>query len=160
MPEPTLPLTPAPASVKFRARHRSKTSQSSSGRIISRSYGGQFFEMTLVYPTMTAEQFAPINAFLAAQKGRNEIFYVRVPANMSGSTGTKVGNFAIFDNDWKLHMITDTDPVAVVPPARQPGGSLITSGLYMRCSMTSDVHEIDINQRGLFRYELDLVERL
>jgi len=162
MSDPTLALLPdpAPASVSIRARQRTKVSQATSGRIISRAYGGQLFEMTLTYPLMTREQFAPINAFLTAQGGRNEIFYVRVPEDMSGATGQRAGNFALFSNDWKLHLITDTDPLTVIPPARVDGGTLTTSNLCMRCSLARDIQEIRVNQRGLIRYEIDLVERV
>jgi hypothetical protein len=146
--------------MSLKSRQRTKTSQALNGRTISRAYGGQYYELRLVYPDMTRAQFAPISAFLAAQGGRNGIFYVPVPETLSGAPGRVTGNLATFDNDWKLHLITDGATGAVEPPARASGGTLQTSGIRMRCSLMDDVQEIRLGNRGLIRFELDLVERL
>ncbi|WP_417459226.1 hypothetical protein [Kordiimonas sp.] len=155
-----LPAFPAPASVKVRPHQRTKSTQAMSGRILTNAYGGQFFEMTLVYHPMHRKDAGALIAFLQYQRGRSGTF--RVPLDqLTGQAGLKVGNFAMFDNDSKVHIITQTLPsVQVIPAARQSGGTLLTSGVEMRCSLTRDVQEITLGTDGLIRLELDLIERV
>ena len=155
-----LPSTPRPASYRVKSRQRTKSSTASSGRIISREFGGQYFELTLVYPPMTRAQFSPLNAFVTALGGRNGVFNVTIPDDMSGRAGEYTGNFANFSNDWKLHLLTSDAPATVTPPARLAGGIIITSPVYMRCSLAGDVQQVRLDKTGLVRFELDLVERL
>ena len=161
MSTPLLPLSPAPASIVVKKRSRSKTSTADSGRIYSRATGGTFYEVSLVYNQMRPKDFAGIDAFLEEMDGKNGIFFIKMPDNYSGQVGEVIGNFANYDNDTKLHKITGLVPTVTAPPARVPAGNLVTSGVYMRCSLARDVHQVKIDRRGLIsRFEIDLVERV
>jgi hypothetical protein len=154
-----LPAHPKPATIKLRPRQRTKSSQAMNGKIITSEYGGHVFELTLTYAPMLRTQAAELMAFLHAMRGRGGIFYVPLD-QPTGEAGARVGNFAKFDNDTKIHMITGVSPLTVSPPARVPGGTLTTSGLKMRCSLTNDVQVIDLLANGLVRLEIDLTERV
>ncbi|WP_262689780.1 hypothetical protein [Kordiimonas aestuarii] len=154
-----LPGTITLAAMTVKPHQRTKSGQAMSGKILTSEYGGHFFEMTLVYPPMLRAQAAELIAFLHAMRGRGGIFDVPLD-NLTGVSGVAVGNFARFDNDSKIHVITSTSPLTVSPPARVPGGTLVTTGLKMRCSLASDVQEIRLNAQGLIRLEIDVIERV
>ncbi|WP_417462860.1 hypothetical protein [Kordiimonas sp.] len=155
-----LPAFPAPASVKVRPHQRTKSTQAMSGRILTNAYGGHFFEMTLVYHPMHRKDAGGLIAFLQYQRGRSGIFTVPLD-QLTGLSGLQVGNFAKFNNDSKVHVITQTAPsVEVMPAARVAGGTLITTGVAMKCSLTRDAQEITLGTDGLIRLELDLIERV
>jgi hypothetical protein len=158
-----LPLVPAPASLRVSSRQRTKTSQAESGRILSRAYGGQYFEVTLSYNPMTREQAGPLLAFLQSREGRNSIFKVEL-SGFADVPGFKIGNFANFDNDTKLHLITGSGSNSVTPPPREPdgnpAGNPITDKVYMRASLTNDAQVVELGRNGLIRLDVDLVERL
>ncbi len=155
-----LPAYPKPATMKIRPRQRTKSSQAMNGKILTSEYGGHVFELTLTYAPMLRSDAADLMAFLHAMRGRGGIFLVPLDPP-TGQGGVRVGNFAKFSNDTKIHVITATSPAVVVsPPARVPGGTLSTGGLKMRCSLTSDLQVIDLGANGLVRLELDLIERV
>ncbi|WP_417451276.1 hypothetical protein [Kordiimonas sp.] len=154
-----LPSQPRPVSVRVRPHQRTKSSQAMSGKILTNEYGGHFFEMTLVYPPMLRAHAAELIGFVHAMRGRGGIFYVPLD-QLTGLEGAVTGNFARFDNDSKIHVITGTDPLTVSPPARVPGGNLVTTGLKMRCSLANDMQEINLGANGLIRLEIDVTERV
>jgi len=154
-----LPAYPKPATIKLRPHQRTKSSQAMNGKIITSEYGGHVFELTLTYAPMLRTQAAGLMAFLHAMRGRGGIFDVPLD-QPTGEAGVRVGNFAKFDNDTKIHMITGVSPLTVSPPARVSGGTLTTTELKMRCSLTSDVQVIDLMANGLVRLEIDLTERV
>ncbi len=149
---------PAPASVRIRPKQRTKVSVAESGKILSRVYGGQTYEASFVYNPMHREQAAPIIAFLHSLQGRNGVFRVKLP-QLSGVDGIRVGNFVNFEGDTKLHMITETSPLEVIPAPR--GGSAVdTQGPYIECSLKNDAQEIKLDRDRLIRLEIDVVERV
>jgi len=161
MTSPYLPMSPAPAAVRIRSHQRTKTSQAASGKILSRKYGGQYYKMTLDYNPMRRDQAGPLLAFLEEQEGKHQAFFVPVD-QLTGQASTVVGNFANYDNDSKLHMITGTSPTTVSPPAREAGGSLVVSPspVYLYCSLAGDVHTVSLDRKGLIKISIDLVERV
>lgn len=158
-----LPLVPAPAALSVRSRQRTKTSQAESGRILSRAYGGQYYEVTLSYNPMTRAQAGPLIAFLQSREGRNSIFKVEL-SGFAEVPGFEAGNFANFNNDTKLHLITGPGDSDVTPDPREPdgnpAGSPITDAVYMRASLVNDAQVVSLGRNGLIRLEVDLVERL
>jgi len=132
-----------------------------SGKILSRKYGGQYYEMTLVYPDMRRDQAAPIIAFLEEQEGQLGIFRVQLPDDMSGTPGLEVGNFAniVGDASNKLYRIVEAGASPRLMPSA-PGATPITSGVMMRCSLRNDAQIIKLGRSGLIRLEIDLVERV
>ncbi|MBL4837367.1 MAG: hypothetical protein JKY34_07295 [Kordiimonadaceae bacterium] len=155
----TLPGLHQPADFVFKSMTRTKTTMVESGKMLTRTYGGQWYELRLTWPPMTKEEFGPIAAFIEKQAGKNGIFYVEVPP-MTGEEGEVVGNMANYANDTKLHRITDTGPHEVYPEARNGGGFLETGSVYMRCSLKNDVHQTQHKKDGFVHFELDLMERL
>lgn len=158
MPIPTLPTSPAPSAVKFRLKSRSVVSQAESGKMLGRSKGTSYYEMTLTYPPMRRDQFGPLAAFIE-ENARPAIFNVTVDP-LTGSAGEVVGNHVNFDNDTKLYLVTGTGPTTVTPPMRNTGGNIVTSPVTMRCSLMSDNQQLSIAKDGLVRVEINLVERI
>lgn len=156
----SLPLVPAPAAFRIQSRHRTRTSRSESGRILSRAYGGQFFEVTLIYNPMKRSDAGPLIAFLQSRTGRSSIFKVEL-SGMAQTTGSSVANFGNYDDDTKLHLITATTPsLTVTPAARAIGTTFYTDTVYVRASLANDVQAVSLGRDGLIRLEIDLVERL
>lgn len=154
-----LPMTPAPAALQIRSRQRTKSSQAESGRILSRAYGGQYFMATLIYNPMKRSEAAGLLAFLQSRQGRNSVFKVQI-SGLAASGGVAVGNFANFDDDTKLHLITDTSPIAVTPSPRVTGTTLYTDEVFVRASLANDVQLVSLGRGGLIQLEVDIVERL
>lgn len=166
MPSLYLPTLPTPVSYRIRSNYRTQTSMSVNGKIVSRKYGGQYYEITLVYPPMRRDQAAPLIAFLEEQEGQNNIFRVQLPVDMAGTPGLQVGNFANIDatnpaqaND-KLYRITAVSPAVSVAPEAMVAGTVVASAPVMRCSLKNDVQIITLGPSGLIRLEIDLVERV
>ena len=61
-----------------------------SGRTQVRNIGGQRFEFTATYPTLTRSEFAPIAAFIMAQRGMAEEFTIVLP-EISSKSGNATG---------------------------------------------------------------------
>lgn len=151
-----LPSIPTPLEFTFKSKTRSKVTQATSGKIISRRYGGQWYELTLQYPPMDKSEFGPIVSFLEELGGKNGIFYVEIPP-VTDQAGNVVGNMANYSNDTKLHRITST---GTFPDGRNVGGILVTDPVYLRCSLKNDVQAVRHSKDGFTRFELDLVERI
>lgn len=153
-------MVPAPAAMNVRSRQRTKTSQAESGRILSRAYGGQFFEVTLNYNPMKRSDAAALIAFLQSREGRNSIFKVEI-SGFAASTGSHMANFANVDDDTKLHLISESDPTTVLsPPPRLTGATVFTDQVFMRASLQNDVQKVELGKNGLIRISVDLIERL
>ena len=155
-----LPVVPAPAEITVRSRQRTKISQAESGRILSRAYGGQYYEVVLHYNPMKRSDAAPLIAFLQSREGRNSVFKVEI-SGLAATAGSNVANFANVDDDTKLHLITETDPTPVLSPEpRFSGATLFTDQVFMRASLQQDVQEIALARTGLIQPRIDLIERL
>ena len=157
---PALPATPAPAAVRVQSRHRTRVSQAESGKMLTRAYGGQFYEVSLEYGPMKRADAAPLIAFLQSRQGRDSEFKVEL-TGFQEVTGAEVANFGNYADDTKLHLITQTSPsLNVYPAARLSGGTFHTDTVYMRASLARDVQEVNIPRDGLIRLSIDLIERL
>ena len=104
----TLPSSPAFSSLNISSVQPSFVTRSISGRRQARQTHGQFFKMTAKYPPMTRAQFAPIYAFIMAQRGEYESFQV-VPPVVNAPQGSPAGT-------------------PLVNGASQTGRSVITDG--------------------------------
>ena len=155
-----LPVVPPPAEMNVQSRQRTKTSQAESGRILSRAYGGQFFQVRLIYNPMKRSDAAPLIAFLQSREGRNSIFKVEI-TGLAAAVGNNVANFANVDDDTKLHLIAETNPTTILSPSpRFTGSTVFTDQVFMRASLQNDVQTVFLGRNGLIRLEIDLVERL
>ncbi len=155
-----LPVVPAPAEMNVQSRQRTKTSQAESGRILSRAYGGQFFQVRLIYNPMKRNDAAPLIAFLQSREGRNSIFKVEI-TGLAAAVGNNVANFANVDDDTKLHLISETNPTTILSPTpRFAGATIFTDQVFMRASLQNDVQEVSLGRNGLIELRVDLIERL
>jgi hypothetical protein len=128
----TYPASPVFNSVSIGNEYFNLSSQTISGRIQVRNIGGQRFKLTASYPPMSRAEFAPVNAFVMAQRGMAETFTIVVPeisskagnasgtlyasasasigattASVSGISGTlKAGDVIKFANHSKVYMVT------------------------------------------------------
>ena len=161
MPAPSnlLPDFPAIQSVRF--VQAADKSTSLSGRIFARERGPLRFEVTLAAHPMTGSQFAPISAFLAAQTGPANPFYIEIQQPLSGPL-LQVGNFINLSSNphGKLYQVTATDPTVVHPPA--PAGTPMTheNRAFMRCAMKGSTQQFQDNQTGLVSFTLTVEEHL
>lgn len=104
----TFPTSPKFQSLAVSSNQSTFVSRSISGRRQSRQIGGQYWRLRASFPPMTRAQFAPIYAFVIAQRGRYESFSV-IPAVISTGQGSPAGT-------------------PLVDGASQTGRSLVTDG--------------------------------
>lgn len=155
---PALPMTPAPAEIRVRSRQRTRVSQSESGHVFTRAYGGQFYEITLTYNPMTRAQAGPLIGFLQSRKGRDSKFKVEI-TGLAETVGLHVGNFVNFGDTTKLYMITQTGPLEVTPE-RADVSDPFSDEVFIYASLVGDAQEVSLGRSGLIRLEVDLIERL
>lgn len=86
----TYPADPVFNGVGFNSVHYNLSSTSVSGRTQVRNIGGQRFEFSATYPALTRTQFAPVMAFIMAQRGMAETFTVVLP-EISTKSGSASG---------------------------------------------------------------------
>ena len=86
----TFPSSPAFQSLNIQSIQPTFISRAISGRRQARQIGGQFWKMTATFPPMTRAEFAPIYAFIIAQRGRYESFTL-VPPVVSSPQGSAGG---------------------------------------------------------------------
>ena len=127
----TYPASPIFKSVGFKSQHYNLSSESISGRTQVRNIGGQRFEFSAQYSRLSRSEFAPVIAFVMAQRGMAETFNVVLPQisfktgdalgavstsaseaigqtviSIDGLTNTlKAGDMIKFDNHSKVYMI-------------------------------------------------------
>ena len=127
----TYPTTPVFNSVGFNSVNYNLSSTSVSGRTQVRNIGGQRFEFSASYPSLTRAEFAPVMAFIMSQRGMAETFNIVLPEissksgdatglvltsaseaigqttiSVDGFTGTlKAGDIIKFDNHSKVYMV-------------------------------------------------------
>ncbi len=155
-----LPMVPAPAEMIVRSQQRTKVSQAESGRILSRAYGGQYYQLALRYNLMKRSAASALIAFLQSREGRNDIFKVEI-TGLAAMTGNNIANFANVDDDTKLHLIAETDPTTILSPVpRFTGATLFTDQVFMRASLQQDVQAVSLVRSGLIQLSVNLVERL
>ena len=80
----TFPTSPAFQSLAVSSFQSTFVSRSISGRRQARQIGGQYWIMRASFPPMTRAQFAPIHAFVMAQRGRDESFTLTPPVISTG----------------------------------------------------------------------------
>lgn len=144
----TYPTTPSFSSVDFNSVYYNLSSTSVSGRTQVRNIGGQRFEFVASYPPLTKSEFAPVTAFIMAQRGMAETFTIVLPElssksgdatglvktsadeaigqttiSIDGLSGSlKAGDFLKFDNHSKVYMIvsdlTGSGSLSIQPALR------------------------------------------
>lgn len=157
MPTPLLPATPEPVSYQIRSKTNTLSSESLSGKILTRKVGGQRFEMTLVYPPLKKSEYGALLSFLNEQDGKNGIFYITIP--VFGSAAGNAGEYANYSNHTKLYQIK-ADGTNTLPDLLVTGGTKVTNAVYMRVSLRNDIQEVKYEQDGFVRLEIDVVERI
>lgn len=93
----SLPTSPAFNSLNVQSVQPTLISRSVSGRRQARQIAGQYFNLTASYPPMTRADFAPIFAFVMAQRGQFETFQVTptvVKSGLGSPAGTPLVNGA------------------------------------------------------------------
>ena len=158
MPTPIMPTDPSPTEYNFKSKTKSLSSEAISSKILTREIGGQRFDLTLKFPPMLPSEFAALEAFLTS-RSRNDIFYVEIPAP-TGTAGEIVGNYINYDNDTKLHKVTEISPTVVYPLMRNVGGNIVSNSVYLKCSRSRDIQAVKLSSDGFVRFEVDLVERI
>lgn len=99
----TLPASPAFSSLNIQSVQPTFVSRSISGRWTARQTQGQFFRLTATYAPMTRAEFAPIHAFIMAQRGQFESFQVVPPVVSSGQVASQLSqsSTATLNGNWE-----------------------------------------------------------
>ena len=93
----TFPLTPAPSAIKIQSYQPTRVSISHNLRRSVRTNGAQRWVVTADWVGLTRAQFAPIQAFVLAQRGQWDTFTAALPAHklpQGVATGTPLVNGA------------------------------------------------------------------
>ena len=90
----TYPATPKFASTNFKSVFYNVSSTTITGRTQVRNIGGQRFEFSASYPPLTRGEFAPVQAFIMAQRGMAESFSIVLP-QISEKSGDASGNVVV-----------------------------------------------------------------
>ena len=99
----SFPSSPEPSSINIKSNQTTMVSVSISGRRQARQLQNQRWSMTVSFPPMTRASFAPIFAFITAQRGRKESF-TYTPPIIDDSLGTETGSVLVNG----VHAVGDT----------------------------------------------------
>lgn len=97
------PTTPVANAIKIKNNQTTIVSTSISGRRQARQLQNQRWEMTVSFPPMTRANFAPIFAFITAQRGKKETF-TYTPPLIDDALGTETGSVLVNG----VHAVGDT----------------------------------------------------
>lgn len=97
------PTTPIANAIKIKNNQTTIVSTSISGRRQARQLQNQRWEMTVSFPPMTRANFAPIFAFITAQRGKKETF-TYTPPLIDDALGTETGSVLVNG----VHAVGDT----------------------------------------------------
>ena len=90
----TYPSSPGFSALGFKTKTYSLKSESISGKVQVRNIGSSKFEFSVTYPPLTATEFNPVMAFIAAQEGMKETFQITLP-DISYKTGNASGTVRV-----------------------------------------------------------------
>jgi len=182
------PTTPKPRSIRIRSVTPNLVSETHSMKRQVRQRGGHRWLIEATYPPMTRVQFAPLFAFIVAQKGQYSTFSY-TPETISDSTGTatgtlsvsttsagastvtvsgltgtlKAGDFVKFSGHGKVYMLTadgDTS-LAIEPPLMRAlvGGETVTyNDVPFTMALDSDQQETGLDINQMHSFELSVIE--
>ena len=88
------PTSPAPQNASIGSEQNTIVSVTTSGRVQTRQIDGQKFTLTLSYPPMTRQNFAPIKAFIMKQRSRLNTFTI-IPPVVSNAQGVASGTISV-----------------------------------------------------------------
>ena len=88
------PTSPAPQNASIGSEQNTIVSVTTSGRVQTRQIDGQKFTLTLSYPPMTRQNFAPIKAFIMKQRSRLNTFTI-IPPVVSNAQGVASGTITV-----------------------------------------------------------------
>jgi len=116
------PTSPISNGINIKSNQTTIVSTSISGRRQARQLQNQRWEMQVSFPPMTRASFAPIFAFITAQKGRKESF-TYTPPLIDDALGTETGSVLVNG----VHAVGDT---TIAMDAFTGTGSLDASGRF------------------------------
>ena len=88
------PTSPTPQNASIGSEQNTIVSVTTSGRVQTRQIDGQKFTLTLSYPPMTRQNFAPIKAFIMKQRARLNTFTI-IPPVVSNAQGVASGTISV-----------------------------------------------------------------
>ena len=88
------PTSPTPQNASIGSEQNTIVSVTTSGRVQTRQIDGQKFTLTLSYPPMTRQNFAPIKAFIMKQRSRLNTFTI-IPPVVSNAQGVASGTISV-----------------------------------------------------------------
>jgi len=107
----TFPSSPGFNTANFRQNTITKTAQTQSGRTVRASNATTLWSGTLVFPTMSAAEFRPVQAFVALSQGRLNEFDIVIPVvsqSISANRAIVDGNVTVETDSAGNHQVGDT----------------------------------------------------
>lgn len=103
-----LPDSPRPAAFNIKSNYQTLVSDPITGahKRQTRSIGGHYWSVELVYNPMRPSEFGAIQAFLEQQRGRHDSFGVFIP-NFADQTGFIPGNLLMSTGHDKVYRVVD-----------------------------------------------------
>jgi len=105
------PSSPGFTTANFRQNTVTKTVQTQSGRTVRASNATTLFTGTLAFPTMSAAEFRPIQAFIALSQGKLNEFDIVIPVvsqSISANRAAVDGNVTVETDSAGNHSVGDT----------------------------------------------------
>lgn len=108
----TFPSSPGFTTANFIQNTATKSVQTQSGRTVRASNATTLWSGTLVFPTMTAAEFRPIQAFIALAQGKLNEFDIVIPVvsqSISANRAIVDGNVTVETDSSGNHQAGDTN---------------------------------------------------
>ena len=108
----TFPSSPGFNTANFRQNTITKTAQTQSGRTVRASNATTLWTGTLVFPTMTAAEFRPVQGFIALTQGRLNEFDIVIPVvsqSISVNRSLVSGSVTVDEDSATDHQVGDTN---------------------------------------------------
>lgn len=103
------PSSPGFTTANFRQNTVTKTAQTQSGRTVRASNATTLWTGTLVFPTMSAAEFRPVQAFVALSQGRLNEFDIVIPVvSQSISANRALVSATVEQDSATNHQVGDT----------------------------------------------------
>ena len=138
----TFPSSPGFTTANFRQNTVTKTVQTQSGRTVRASNATTLWSGTLTFPTMSATEFRPVQAFVALAQGKLNEFDIVIPVvsqSISTNRAAVDGNLTVETDSAGNHSVGDTT-IKVQSPINS--GSVLKAGDVIRFANHTKVYMV------------------
>ena len=160
----TFPSSPGFQTANFTQNTATKSVQTQSGRTVRASNATTLWSGTLVFPTMTAAEFRPVQAFIALAQGKLNEFDIVIPVvsqSISANRAIVDGNVTVETDSAGNHQAGDTNIKIQTPVSNNnilKAGDLVRFANHTKVYVcTTDINS-DSNGEAVLNIQPGLVE--